>query len=256
MTGRICLLAFVAATGAVQLLPYLPGRALWLNALGGAAALSFSVYLLAPAIRWRVLLPMWAALAGLLITVARAEHRLADELAPINENQVSRVVLRIAALPKSSNDSRQFEAQVLSSMPEGVPSRIQVSWAAPNWAGPYGGGARDADGTDADQAAFPELIPGQIWRMALTLKKPHGNRNPHAFDFEAYMFAHGLRASGSVRGKPRYIGDEPWASLPIVAQRARYRVRSAMQPYLEGKRYGAVMLALAIGDQASVDAGD
>src|SRR5690606_3755525 len=27
-------------------------------------------------------------------------------------------------LPKSSNDSRQFEAEVLSSMPEGVPSRM------------------------------------------------------------------------------------------------------------------------------------
>src|SRR5690606_33692280 len=104
VTGRICLLAFVAATGAVQLLPYLPARALWLGVLAGAAILSFSIYLFAPAIRWRVLLPMWAALAGLLITVARAEHRLADELAAINENQVSRVVLRIAALPKSSND--------------------------------------------------------------------------------------------------------------------------------------------------------
>lgn len=256
MTGRICLLAFVAATGAVQCLPYLPARALWLGLLGSAVILSLTVFLLAPAIRWRVLLPVWAALAGLLITAARAEHRLADELQPINENQVSRVVLRIAELPKSSPDSRQFEAEVLSSIPEGIPSRIQVSWAAPNWAGPYGGGARDADRSDAGQDVFPELIPGQIWRMALTMKKPHGNRNPHAFDYEAYMFAHGLRATGSVRGKPRYIGDEPWASLPVIAQRARYHVRAAMQPYLEGKRYGAVMLALAIGDQASVDASD
>lgn len=251
VTGRICLLSFVAVTGGVHFLPYLPDRALLIGLFAAVAALSSVLFLFVRAIRWRVLLPVWAALAGLLVTVVRADHRLADELDAINENRVSRVVLRIAALPRVSPDSRQFEAEVLSSIPDGVPSRILVSWAAPNWAGPYGRASKATA-----EADFPELIPGQIWRMALTLKKPHGNRNPHAFDYEAYLFAHGLRATGSVRGKPRYIDDEPWASLPIIAQRARYRVRAAMQPYLEGKRYGAVLLALAIGDQASVDAAD
>src|SRR3546814_19611515 len=66
------------------------------------------------------------------------------------------------------------------------------------------------------------------------------------------MFAQCGRATGSGRGTPSYFRDEPWASLPIAAQRARHAVRAAMQPYLEDKRYGAVLLALAIGDQASV----
>lgn len=249
MTGRICLLAFVAATGAVQCFSYLPDHGLWVGVLAGCLVVSSLIFFLMPINRWRVLLPLWAALAGLLLTVGRAEHRMADTLDASNENRVSRVVLRVAALPRLSPDNRQFEAEVISSMPAGVPSRILVSWTAADWAGPYALATRKP-------ADFPEIIPGQVWRMSLTLKKPHGNRNPHAFDYESYLFAQGLRATGSVRGTPRYLHDEPWASLPVVAQRARYRVRAAMQPYLENKRYGAVLLALAIGDQASVDAAD
>src|SRR5690606_3266925 len=175
--------------------------------------------------------------------------RLADRLHEDNENKVSRVVLRVAGLPRLNPDSRQFEAEVISSIPKGVPSRIQVSWSAAQWAGPYGR-------ADRPPAAFPELVPGQVWRMALTLRRPQGARNPQAFDYEAYAFAQGVRALGSVRGKPKFLYDDPWASLPVVAQRARHVVRTAMQPYLEGKRYGAVLLALAIGDQASVQAND
>lgn len=249
MTGRFCLLAFVAATGVVHSFPSLPGRVVWAGLLAAAAFISVLAFFLVKKYRWGMLLPLWAAMAGLLLTAARAEYRLADTLESSNENRVSRVVLRVAELPRLSPDSRQFQAEVISSIPAGVPSRILVSWAAPDWAGPYGG-------TDRKPAEFPALIPGQVWRMSLTLKKPHGNRNPHAFDYESYLFAHGVRATGSVRGTPKYLHDEPWASLPVVAQRARHYVRAAMQPHLEGKRYGAVLLALAIGDQASVDASD
>ncbi len=254
VVGRISLLAFVAASGIVHRfseLPTLPARLVW----PGCAVLA-SLALLC--LSWRrrgmlrpkrVLWPLWAAVAGLLMTMARADDRLADRLDPGNENKVSRVVLRIAALPRLGPDSRQFEAEVLSSSPPGVPGRILVSWTAGDWAGPYGRAGRPP-------AEFPELIPGQVWRMALTLKTPRGKRNPHAFDFEGHVFAQGLRAMGSVRGQPVFLRDEPWSSLPVVAQRARHAVRAAMQPHLDGKRYGGVLLALAIGDQASVESTD
>src|SRR3546814_16647863 len=92
--------------------------------------------------------------------------------------------------------------------------------------------------------------------MALTLKSPHGARNPDGFDYEGYLCAKGRRATASVRGTPRYLRDEPWANLSVAAQRARHIVRRTMQPYLEGKRFGAVLLALAIGDQDSVQTRD
>src|SRR3546814_6861600 len=128
------------------------------------------------------------------------------------------------------------------------------------WVGPYGRAASpsadDKQAQGSQDSDVPDLAPGQIWRMALTLKKPQGLRNPQLFDYEAYMFAQGVRATGSVRGTPSYLRDEPWASLPIAAQRARHAVRAAMQPYLEAKRYAAVLLALALGDQARVQTSD
>lgn len=246
MTGRMSLLAFVTASGAVHCLAAMPGHpAMAAIALGGSLVAAVLGFLSPARWRWRIAVVMTCAAAGFFSTVARVDLRLADRLEDGNINQVSRVVLRVAALPRLGPDTRQFEAQVLSSLPDGVPSRIMVSWSAPQWAGPYGR-------VNTQPYAFPDIVPGQVWRMALTLKPPHGLRNPHAFDYEAYAFAHGIRASGSVRGVPRLLHDEPWASLPVVAQRARHEVRAAMHRFLDGKRYGAVLLALAIGDQASV----
>src|SRR3546814_13359184 len=92
--------------------------------------------------------------------------------------------------------------------------------------------------------------------MALTLKSPHGARNPHGFDYEGYLFAKGIRATASVRGTPRYLRDEPWANLSVAAQPARPIVRRTMQPYPEGKRLGAVLLALPIGHHDRVQTRD
>lgn len=269
MTGRLCLLAAVAGTAVVQGLPQLPGtRALFALLLGLAGAFLL-LHSLSPTLwrtgwlqnlyqnwhkRWhgyavKFMLVLSIGTLAFCITVLRAQHRLDDHLAATNENKVSRVVLRIASLVTKDPDSRRFEADVLSSKPAGVPTRIQVSWHSGKWGGPYGR-------FRGEPASFPELAPGQVWRMALTLKSPHGARNPYGFDYEGYLFAKGVRATGSVRGKPRFIRDEPWANLPTVAQRARHRVRQAMLPYLDGKRYGAVLLALAIGDQNSVPAQD
>lgn len=249
MTGRFSLLAFVAATAWVHSFPAMPGLQVWLLGSLILAVISLLVFLLAGKYRWAILLPLLAGVAGLTMTIARVEYRLADTLAPSNVNKVSRVVLRIAELPRLAADSRHFQADVISSKPDGVPTRIQVSWVAGRRTGPYGSNTKQA-------ADFPELIPGQVWRMALTLKPPHGLRNPDAFDYEAHAFAQGIRATGSVRGAPVYLYDQPWANLGVVAQRARYYVRHAMLPYLQGQRYGAVLLALAIGDQASVAVAD
>src|SRR3546814_12064501 len=95
----------------------------------------------------------------------------------------------MAGLVRLDSNRRRFEAEVISSKPSGVPSRIQVSWRSGKWGGPYGR-------FNAGSARFPDLAPGQVWRMALTLKSPHGARNPHGFDYEGYLFAQGIREIG------------------------------------------------------------
>src|SRR5690606_6627667 len=119
--------------------------------------------------------------------------------------------------------SRRFEARVLASRPAGIPRRIQVSWHGADHVGPYGR-------PKSVGQQFPELIPGQVWRMSLNLRRPHGLSNPHGFDYEGHVFAQGLRATATVRGTPQYLHDQPWASLSVVAERARHRVRESMLP--------------------------
>lgn len=245
MKGRLCALAVLGGTAAVHVLPRMPTLAEW-----GAVALMVLMVGRVMPVKWRWLLfVLWAGILAFGMTAARVEHRLGDRLAATNENKVSRVVLRIAGLPKLSPDSRQFEAEVLSSRPQGVPKHIMVTWNAPGYAGVYGR-------RNAPPADFPDLVPGQVWRMALTLKSPSGARNPSAFDYEAYVFSHWIRALGAVRGQPAYMRDDGWVGITGSAQRARHYVREAMLPFIDGLRYGGVLLALTIGDQASIGPAD
>lgn len=281
MMGRLSLLAGLGAAALAHVLPRLPERIEWAGLACGLLALTAAILMpgagrrlqgfafasrpaftplpafalrlafiprlaLTPRLRrlgW--VAPLWAFAAGLAWVCFHTELRLAEALGPRDEDKVSRVVLRIETLPRIQPDSRRFEAWVLESQPPGIPRRIQVSWHGAGHAGPYG---RQKPGAEP----FPELLPGQVWRMSLNLRTPHGPSNPHGFDYEGHVFAQGVRAVGTVRGTPHYLYDQPWASLPVVAERARHRVRQAMSRHVQDKRYGAVLLALAIGDQAGV----
>jgi competence protein ComEC len=255
MRGCLAVLAFIAGSGAVHGLPMLPsaGTVRWLLMFLAVLA---TLLLACIVLMWRKLthganLPGWwntglcvfALCSGFLLASLRAEYRLADKLDAVDAGQVFRLDLRVATLPRQDAGRRAFVAEVLSSRPEGVPRRIQVSWLAPP----------DASGK---AEGFPAIMPGQVWRMAVTIKPPWGPRNPHAFDYEGHLFAQDIRATGTVRGSPKLLRDDGWAGLSIAAQRARHYIREALLPHLEGMRYGAVLLALSIGDQASVAASD
>lgn len=195
------------------------------------------------------ILCLLSAWAGFVFTVLCAQARLAQALADGNVDRVSRVTLRVDSLPRLQPDRLTFEAVVLDAHPGGVPERVRVRWPAAGWRGPYAP-ARPPD------PPFPEVRPGQVWRMALVLRPVRAAQNRHAFDAEAHAFAAGIRAQGTVRGTPEWLRDEDWAGLSVIAGRARHAVREAMAPHLQGLRYGPVLRALAIGDQDGVDDAD
>jgi len=241
MRGRPILCGIVLAHAAVVFTPHQPTLSTWAWSCAGfiaLAALCHSVRGFAvPAWRRPCETLAWALLAiglTLLLTAQRVWLRLDDALAPGDVDRVSRVTLRVIELPQLAPDSRRFRAQVLSAQPAGVPQHIVVSWFAPGRRDPF---------AVASAWPFPEIVPGQVWRMALNLRPPAGARNPHAFDAEGHLFAQGVRAVGSVRGSPVLLRDEPWADLGVVAQRLRHRVRAAMRPHVARLRYGAVLTA-------------
>jgi len=251
MVGRLSLVSGLSAAALAHALPRQPVAVEWICLSG--LILFMAIVVGRRRFVWGI--PIVAILLGLAWVSLNIEQRSAEFLNEADEDKVSRVVLRIETLPQLAAESRRFEALVLESLPHGVPRRIRVSWQAAGYSGPYGERSVEPQ-AQARQSQFPPLIPGQVWRMSLNLRRPHGLSNPHGFDYEKHVFATGVRAVGSVRGMPRYLYDQPWASLSVAAERARHVVREAMLPYLADKRYGPVLLALAIGDQAGVAAHD
>ena len=152
-----------------------------------------------------------SALAGVAYTTWCAQARLADRLAPALEDKVTRVSFRVTGLSADRDGARRFEAQALDSPVPGVPQRILVNWTPPTqW-----GGETHAKAV-ADAQGLPEILPGQVWRAALVLRRPHGTVNPASFDYEGYMFARNVRAIGKVRGEPVLLADRPLDRLRSV----------------------------------------
>ncbi|RYG07052.1 MAG: DUF4131 domain-containing protein, partial [Burkholderiales bacterium] len=117
-----------------------------------------------------------------------------------------------------------------------LPPKISLGWYA---------------GEDA-----PTLHAGERWRMAVRLKAPHGNLNPHGFDYELWLWEHGVQATGYVRAgpndpRPQRIGVT-W-SHPV--ERARQQVRTAIFERIADRKSAGLLAALAVGDQNAIDLG-
>ena len=164
----------------------------------------------------------------------RAELRLQDQLDPRLEDVVTRTVFRIESMVRDQSDSVRFAARVLDPILPGVPRDIEVAWRV------------------EPGAVKRDVVPGQVWRAALILRSPRGLSNLHGFDYEGHAFARNVRAIGRVRGLPVWQRDESWANVCVVVGRVRQAVRTHMRQHVGNKLYGAVLIALAIGDQDSV----
>jgi competence protein ComEC len=239
---RISLLAFMVGTAFVHGLAAVPT---WpLSALGALACLLAlaGLYRMGEAghasHRRAAMLggPLLCLLLGVAWTSARVDMRLADGLSAQRENVPVQVVFRVSSLPAVGARSQRFEATLIDP-PAGVPRQVLLGWF-----------------TDAKGAQL--AVPGQVWRAQAIFKRPHGNLNPDGFDYEAYLFERNLRATGNLRGKPRLVGDEPFANFGVMVQRARHALRAGLQAPLQGTRYGSVIAALAVGDQANVEPAD
>ena len=196
---------------------------------------------------------LWAILALMLSicwTIYLAEGRLADELAPIHENVVTRLTFRVTSMRQEREQSQTFQAEVLDPVPPGIPRHLQIVWQdTPNQM------MLDSDHSQESvdrKTRRTQVLPGQVWRAALVLRRPHGASNPFGFDYEGLMFQRNIRALGKVRGQPKLLSDDGYVSFSIAVDRLRQHIRAAMLDTLQDARFGPVMVALAIGDQNGV----
>ncbi|MDR0577597.1 MAG: DNA internalization-related competence protein ComEC/Rec2 [Candidatus Accumulibacter sp.] len=251
---RGAILAFAAGVLFLQWQAALPGMAV----VAGCAGVGLGG--LALALARGVRLPRGAllcacALLGFAWAAWRAEFRLADQLPEDWESRDIVLSGVVAELPQRSGRGERFAFDVETVATPGatVPRRILLSW----YRAGDGDGENEArrEETKQEEAAAQTLHPGERWRFTVRLKRPHGNANPHGFDYEAWLLERGYRATGSVRAREEAARLDEFVWRPGYAvERLRDALRQRFLADLPEAPYAGVLIALAIGDQRAIPA--
>ena len=194
-----------------------------------------------------------ACMLGFAWAGATAHWRLHDALPAEWEGRDIEITGVIASLPQPFERGVRFEFEVDTRLTPGavVPRHLLLAW--------YGGYGGDEIKTVAPVQA------GERWRLTVRLRKPHGNANPHGFDYEAWLLERGVRATGYVRpaargGRDTGAGNtrlEPFVwSLGTAVDRTREIIRARLLAALDDAPYAGVIVALAVGDQRAIDSAD
>lgn len=172
--------------------------------------------------------------AGFLWALFQAHLLLDENLPPRAEGVDLWLEGRIASLPARTPRRVRFELAVDSArlaatgQPVAMVSRVRLSW--------YG--------------RFPDLVPGETWRLRVRLKRPHGFRNPGGFDYERWLFRHGIRATGYVRADP---GNRRLATARgDVVNRLRHGLRQRLEAWLPDTPAAGLLQALVVGDRSDI----
>ncbi|SFH75808.1 competence protein ComEC [Pseudomonas guineae] len=211
---RTGILALVAGLLTLRFLPALPP--LWLLALlpvAGLMLLPYRSY------------PIALFLFGFTWSCVSAQWALDDRLAPSLDGRTLWLQGRVVGLPEVGEGVVRFELQRAVSRRGVLPDRLRLSW--------YDG---------------PALQAGETWRLAVRLKRPHGLVNPQAFDYEAWLLAQHIGATGTVK-----TGELVYPSSGSGAWRDRLRQHLLATP--AHGRAGA-LTALVLGDGSGLSTAD
>ncbi|WBY01361.1 DNA internalization-related competence protein ComEC/Rec2 [Ramlibacter tataouinensis] len=226
--------------------------------LGSAAAyaglLALSLLALAAVLRqprWRhpALVLALAAAAGFAGCGARAAVFASQALDPALEGRDLVVTGRIAALPQRHEWGQGLRFAVEDAQRDGVPLRIPDRLAL-GW---YAAGAFADEGLVEPQRALPDVRAGDRWRFTVRLRAPHGNVNPHGFDYELWLWEQGVQATGYVRtGRDDPAPQRIGTSWRHPVERARQSVRDAIQARIADPQAAGIVAALVAGDQNAI----
>ncbi|MGS0743432.1 DNA internalization-related competence protein ComEC/Rec2 [Glaciimonas sp. GG7] len=184
----------------------------------------------------------WAALY--------AHYYLQQELPVEWEGRDVTIIGTVASLPTHFEQGVRFNFAVEKvfaqdgELPQ-IPDRLALSWY------------RAFSQTGA-QAQIGHITPGARWQLTVRLKRPHGNANPHGFDYEVWLLEQNLRATGYVRGNTSTNRElTPFVfSVSNLIEATRGWVRQRILSALPDKKYAGIFIALVIGDQRAVDQND
>ena len=245
---RLSILCFTLGICLLQWQAVLPGAA----ALAGAASAGVALMLVAygGGVRWRALAPVGAFLLGFCWAGWQAGARLADALAEADEGRDLHIVGIVGRLPQPVENGVRFDFLVerAGQADAAVPEHLSLVW--------YRGWRRETDVVEvAELHGAPQLHVGERWRLTVRLRRPHGNVNPHGFDYEAWLLENGIRATGHVRPAPDNLRLAEFVATPrTLVERLREHIRERFERRLAGRPYAGILTALVIGDQRAIEA--
>ena len=209
---RTGMMALALGLLALRFLPVLPPVWLWLVLpITGLMALPFRTY------------PLAFFLFGISWAGANAQWALDDRLPANLDGETRWVEGRVTGLPQSNDGVVRFELTDARSRQAKVPQRMRLVW--------YDG---------------PPVNSGERWRLAVKLKRPAGLLNPHAFDYDAWLLAQRIGATGTIKDGER-LREAQWAWRDSIRQR--------LQTVDAQGRTGA-LIALVLGDGAGLSRED
>lgn len=209
---RTGMMALALGLLALRFLPVLPPVWLWLVLpITGLMALPFRTY------------PLAFFLFGISWAGANAQWALDDRLPANLDGETRWVEGRVTGLPQSNDGVVRFELTDVRSRQARVPQRMRLAW--------YDG---------------PPVNSGERWRLAVKLKRPAGLLNPHAFDYDAWLLAQRIGATGTIKDGER-LREAQWAWRDSIRQR--------LQTVGAQGRTGA-LIALVLGDDAGLSRED
>ena len=177
------------------------------------------------------------AAAGFFWAAAVGSWKLADDLPEIWEGRDVEISGVIAEMVQPNARGVRFllDVERAYTLNARIPARVSLMWY------------------ENDSESPPDLRAGQRWRMAVRLHRPHGNANPHGFDFEAWMLERGIRAVGYIRAQPapHLIGSLVWRPGYLL-ERSREAARRHLLDALGDRPYAGAIVALAVGDQQAI----
>ncbi len=236
---RLVILTFTLGAAWLQSRPVLPVAGwVWLPALGLLAFLLYWSRGRRSGI-YRLGILALAFVTGFLYAGWRAELRLAGSLPEALSGLPVTLTGRIIDLPQTTPRGWRAVLEVSQVDTPGVrvPGRIQF--------GHSGHGSRPD---------HPVPKAGACIRATVRLQPPHGQINPHGFDYEGWLLQQGIVATGTLAA-PVAPAQGCTGGLRAQVDRLRDRIRDHLRTSLADRPYAGVVIALALGDQKAIPAG-
>ena len=139
--------------------------------------------------------PLAFLLVGFTWACVSVHWALQDRLPVALDGETRWLEGRVVGLPQNSDGVVRFELADAHSRHGKLPSLMRLAW--------YAG---------------PPVNSGERWRLAVKLKRPGGLLNPDAFDYEAWLLAQRIGATGTVKDGQR-LGEARWAWRDSLRQR-------------------------------------